>query len=114
VVVVGGGQVELAQDAADVLFHRTLADVEPARDPLQRVDELDGGAVTSAIHATTLLALEAFQTGQWDDAQRLTETATGLSETRGYQLLRWNAQVAGALLAAAAARPPQADERLTL
>jgi DNA-binding CsgD family transcriptional regulator len=72
------------------------------RQALRRVarDELDGGAVTSVIYAGTLLALEAYLTGQWDEAQRLAEATAELCEARGYQLLRWNAQVVRAFLAA--------------
>jgi DNA-binding CsgD family transcriptional regulator len=72
------------------------------RQALRRVarDELDGGAVTSVIYADTLLALEAYLTGQWDEAQRLAEAAAELCETRGYQLLHWKAQLVRAFLAA--------------
>jgi DNA-binding CsgD family transcriptional regulator len=72
------------------------------RQALRRVarDELDGGAVTSVIYADTLLALEAYLTGQWDEAQRLAEAAAELCQARGYQLLRWNAQAVRAFLAA--------------
>jgi DNA-binding CsgD family transcriptional regulator len=72
------------------------------RQALRRVarDELAGGAVTSVIYADTLLALEAYLTGQWDEAQRLAEAAAELCEARGYQLLRWKAQAVRAFLAA--------------
>jgi len=72
------------------------------RQALRRVAraELDGGAVTSVIHADTLLALEAYLTGQWDEAQRLAEAVAELCEARGYQLLRWKAQAVRAFLAA--------------
>jgi DNA-binding NarL/FixJ family response regulator len=73
------------------------------RTALRRVTrhELTGGAVTLAIHASTLLALEAYQTGQWDEAQRLAQDAAELCETRGYQLLRASARAVLAFLAAA-------------
>ncbi len=72
------------------------------RQALRRVarDELDGGAVTSVIYANTLLALEAYLTGQWDEAQDLVQAATELCEARGYQLLRRNADAVRAFLAA--------------
>ncbi len=88
------------------------------RQALRRVarDELDGGAVTSVIYADTLLALEAYITGQWDEAQRLAEAAAELCEARGYQLLRWNAQAVRAFLAAgrgdAALAQAMADEMI--
>ena len=73
------------------------------RQAMRRVarEEVDGGAVTQAIHANALLAVEAFQTGQWAEAQRLASVAADLSETRGYQLLRWNANAGRAVVAAA-------------
>lgn len=69
----------------------TFVDRLPScRQALRRVarDELDGEAVTSAIYANTLLAFEAYLTGQWDEAQRFLEAATELSDARGYRLLR--------------------------
>ena len=64
------------------------------REALRRVarDELDGGAVTQVIYASTLLAVEAYLTGQWDEAQRLVAAATELCDARGYRLLRRNAR----------------------
>src|SRR5262249_47367582 len=62
--------------------------------------ELDSGAVTSAIHATILLAVEAYQSGQWEEARRLAESATESCDARGYRLLRWDAHTVRALLAA--------------
>ena len=72
------------------------------RQALRRVarDELDGGAVTSVIYANTLLAFEAYLTGQWDEAQRLAAAAAELCDARGYRLLRRNADVVRAFLAA--------------
>ena len=72
------------------------------RQALRRVarGELNGGAVISVIYAGTLLALEAYLTGQWDEAQRLAEAAAELCEARGYQLLGWKAQGVRAFLAA--------------
>jgi DNA-binding CsgD family transcriptional regulator len=73
------------------------------RQAMRRVarEEVHGGAVTQVIYANTLLAVEAFQTGQWAEAQRLASVAADLSETRGYQLLRWNADAVRAVVAAA-------------
>jgi DNA-binding CsgD family transcriptional regulator len=72
------------------------------RQALRRVarDELDGGAVSSVIYANTLLAFEAYLTGQWDEAQRLAAAAAELCDARGYRLLRRNADVVRAFLAA--------------
>jgi DNA-binding CsgD family transcriptional regulator len=90
---------EIVRIAGTSAFVDRLPD---CRQALRRVarDELDGGAVTSVIYADTLLALEAYLTGQWDEAQRLAETAAELCEARGYQLLRWKAQLVRAFLAA--------------
>ncbi len=59
-----------------------------------------GTAGTHAMQASILLALEAYQTGQWDEAWRLAETAAGLCASRGYQLLRKQAQAVLAFVAA--------------
>jgi ATP/maltotriose-dependent transcriptional regulator MalT len=53
-----------------------------------------------AMQAGVLLALEAYQTGQWDEAWRLAATAAGVCASRGYQLLRRQAQTVLALVAA--------------
>ena len=73
------------------------------RQALRRVarDELDGGAVTSVIYASTLLAVEAYLTGQWDETQRLVAAAAELCDARGYRLLRRSADLVRAFLAAA-------------
>jgi DNA-binding CsgD family transcriptional regulator len=55
---------------------------------------------TPAMQAGILLALEAYQTGQWDEAWRLAETVAELCASRGYQLLRRQAQTVLALVAA--------------
>jgi DNA-binding CsgD family transcriptional regulator len=90
---------EIVQIAGASTFVDRLPD---CRQALLRVarDELDGGAVTSVIYANTLLALEAYQTGQWDEAQRLVRDATELCEAHGYRLLRRNADAVRAFLAA--------------
>ena len=82
------------------------------RAALRRVarDEPGRGAVTAAIHAGTLLALEAYQTGQWDEAQRRAEEAAELCEVRGYQLLHANARAVMAFLAAARGQAEQARD----
>jgi DNA-binding CsgD family transcriptional regulator/tetratricopeptide (TPR) repeat protein len=73
------------------------------RQALRRVarDELAGGAVTPVMYAQTLLALEAYLSGQWEEAQRLARAAEEMCEARGYQLLRWNAHAVRTFLAAA-------------
>jgi ATP/maltotriose-dependent transcriptional regulator MalT len=52
------------------------------------------------MQASILLALEAYQTGQWDEAWRLAESAADLCARRGYQLLRRQAQTVLAFVAA--------------
>jgi len=52
------------------------------------------------MQASILLALAAYQTGQWDEARLRAETAAGWCASRGYQLLRKQAQVVLALVAA--------------
>jgi DNA-binding CsgD family transcriptional regulator len=72
------------------------------RQALRRVvrQEPVGGVGAPAMQASILLALEAYQTGQWDEAWRLAETAVGLCASRGYQLLRYQAQTVLAFVAA--------------
>jgi DNA-binding CsgD family transcriptional regulator len=72
------------------------------RSALHRVvrNEADTGAVTSTIYADTLLAFEAYLTGQWDEAQHLANVTASLCESRGYRLLGWNARAVSAFLAA--------------
>jgi DNA-binding CsgD family transcriptional regulator len=57
-------------------------------------------AGTPAMQAGVLLALEAYQTGQWDEACGLAATAAGLCASRGYQLLQRQAQTVLALVSA--------------
>jgi DNA-binding CsgD family transcriptional regulator/tetratricopeptide (TPR) repeat protein len=86
----------------------SLVDRLPAcRQALRRVtrDEPETGAVTCVIIADILLAAEAFLTGQWDEAQRLSAAAAELCDTCHYRLLHWNARAVGAFVAAARGRP---------
>jgi DNA-binding CsgD family transcriptional regulator len=55
---------------------------------------------TAAMQAGILLALEAYQTGQWNEAWSLAETAAGACARRGFQLLRRQAQAIQAFVAA--------------
>ena len=73
------------------------------REALWRVvrDGRAGGAVTSAIDALMLLYVDAFQSGRWDEAQRLADEGTMLCDTHGYRVLAWPGQWGKALLAAA-------------
>jgi ATP/maltotriose-dependent transcriptional regulator MalT len=73
------------------------------RQALHRVtrDGLAGGTGTPVMYARTLLALEAYLSGQWEEAQRLAQAAEELCEARGYQLLRWNAHAVRTFVAAA-------------
>jgi DNA-binding CsgD family transcriptional regulator len=72
------------------------------RGALRRVvaDGRAGGAVTSAIDALMLLFVEAFQSGQWDEAERLADEGVLLCQTHGYRVLTWPGQWGKALLAA--------------
>jgi DNA-binding CsgD family transcriptional regulator len=88
---------EIVRIAGASTFVDRLPGCRPA---LRRVVRDDPGAVTPVIQATTLLALEAYLTGQWDEAERLVQAATGFCETRGFQLLRWDAHAVSAYLAA--------------
>jgi ATP/maltotriose-dependent transcriptional regulator MalT len=60
----------------------------------------EDGAVASGIYALTLLGIDDFWTGQWDDAQRLIDEANGLCDVHGYRLLAMVARAVRALLAA--------------
>ena len=60
-----------------------------------------GGAVTSAIDALMLLFVDAFQSGRWDEAQRLAEEGVLLCDAHGYRVLAWPGQWGKALIAAA-------------
>ena len=73
------------------------------REALWRVvrDGRAGGAVTSAIDALMLLYVDAFQSGRWDEAQRLADEGIMLCDTHGYRVLAWPGQWGKALLAAA-------------
>jgi len=72
------------------------------RQALRRVarpEPADGGG-TPAMQASTLLALEAYQTGQWDEAWQLTEMTAERCASRGYQLLGQQARTVQAFVAA--------------
>jgi len=89
---------EIVEVASASIFTDRLSGCRPA---LRRVarDEPGSGA-TAVITATTLLAHEAYQAGQWSEAERLARAAAVLAEARGYGLLRANARAVSALLAA--------------
>ncbi len=73
------------------------------REALWRIvdDGRTGGAVTSAINALMVLAMDDVMTGRWDEATRLAEEGIALCEGHGYRLLRWPFRLAQAVLAAA-------------
>ena len=60
----------------------------------------DGRFGVPGLQAGILLALEAYQTGQWDEAGRLAESAADQCAAGGYQLLRRQAQTVLAFVAA--------------
>jgi DNA-binding CsgD family transcriptional regulator len=90
---------EIVRIATASAFADRLTDCRPA---LRRVarPEPGSGSGTPAMQASILLALEAYQTGQWDEARQLAEAAAGLCASRGYQLLCCQAQTVQALVAA--------------
>ncbi|MEU7825989.1 AAA family ATPase [Catellatospora sp. NPDC049133] len=73
------------------------------REPLWRAVRhgREGGAVTSAIEALSLLANDAYFTGRWDDLAALTAEAIDLCQSHDYTLLRWPSLFLQALVAAA-------------
>jgi len=104
---------EIVRIAGASAFVGNLSD---CRQALRRVACPDpmGRFGVPGVQADILLALEAYQTGQWDEAVRLAETAAIQCTTRGYQLLRRQAQTVLAFVAAArgdaAAARETADE----
>lgn len=64
-------------------------------------DGRGGGAVASALVALTVLCLDDFLTGQWDECGRLVAEGTALAEAHGYELLSRQFRAVGALLAGA-------------
>jgi DNA-binding CsgD family transcriptional regulator len=73
------------------------------RAALRRVasEGLDGNAVLPAISALTLLSLDAFMTGGWDEAQRLAGECLDAARAHGLPLRAWMAHDLQALVAAA-------------
>jgi DNA-binding CsgD family transcriptional regulator len=61
----------------------------------------DGSAVLPAMSALTLLSLDAFMTGEWDEARRLAGACLDAARTHGFPLRAWLAQDVQALVAAA-------------
>jgi DNA-binding CsgD family transcriptional regulator len=76
-----------------------LPEGRPALRLAARADSA-GRAGLPALQAGILLALEAYQTGQWDEAWRLAESAADRCASGGWQLLRRQAQTVLALVAA--------------
>ena len=72
------------------------------RTALQRVasEGRDGSAVLPAISALTLLSLDAFMTGGWDEAQRLAGECLDAAQAHGLPLRAWMAYDLQALVAA--------------
>ena len=64
-------------------------------------DGRSGGAVASSISALLLIGFDEFLTGEWDDAERLSDEALRLCDRHGYRLLSWPGLLARGLLAAA-------------
>ena len=90
---------EIVRIASAATFADRLPD---CRQALRRVarPEPAASAGTPAMQASVLLALEAYQTGQWDEAWQLAETNADVCASRGYQLLQQQAQTVLAFVAA--------------
>jgi DNA-binding CsgD family transcriptional regulator len=73
------------------------------REALRRVvrEGREGGAIASCINAGTLLGVDDFCTGQWDEAWQLFDEAVELYEAHGYLLFAWRDRAYQAKLAAA-------------
>jgi DNA-binding CsgD family transcriptional regulator len=91
-----------AEPAQIVRIARAAARADRLPDCRQalRLVAQEASAVLPSLQASLLLALEAYQTGQWDEAWRLAETTANRCASRGYQLLRRQAQTVLALVAA--------------
>ncbi|WP_328436412.1 AAA family ATPase [Streptomyces sp. NBC_00444] len=63
-------------------------------------DGREGGAVTSALSALTVLCMDDFMTGQWEECGRLVTEGLGLCAKHGYQLMAWQFRLPQGLLAA--------------
>jgi DNA-binding CsgD family transcriptional regulator len=73
------------------------------REALRRLarDGREGAAVLPVLSALTLLCLDAFMAGRWDDAQRLADECLAAARAHSYPLRAWMAAELQALLAAA-------------
>jgi DNA-binding CsgD family transcriptional regulator len=90
---------EIVRIASAATFADRLPD---CRQALRRVAYPEPAATTGApaMQARVLLALEAYLTGQWDEAWQLAQTSADLCASRGYQLLRQQAETVLAFVAA--------------
>jgi DNA-binding CsgD family transcriptional regulator len=72
------------------------------RQALRRVarDERAAGHLVPVIHASTMLALERYQAGQWDEARRLAEAAAEECAARGYRVEGGGTRLVCAFMAA--------------
>jgi DNA-binding CsgD family transcriptional regulator len=72
------------------------------REALWRVvhDGREGGAVAAALAALTLLCVDDFKTGRWDEAQRVAAEGLELSQAHGYWLSVWPFRLSQGLVAA--------------
>lgn len=100
---------DIVRFAAASVLRDSLPDYRQALRQAAR-PEPGGNLSASAMQAGVLLALEAYQTGQWDEAWRLAETAAGACARRGFQLLRRQAQTIQAFVAASRGDAETAQE----
>jgi DNA-binding CsgD family transcriptional regulator len=66
-----------------------------------RHEAQEGGAVTLSLHALSLLGLDSFMVGEWDEAGRLADEHVELCRSHDYQLLECLGLYLHAMLAAA-------------
>ena len=97
------GEVNPAQTVRIAIAADYVDRLAGCEDALRRVvrDGVAGEAVALAIEALLLLFVDAFQSGQWDEAQRLAERGVELCDTHGYRVFAWTGQWGRAMLAAA-------------
>lgn len=80
----------------------SLLDLLPAcRSALRRVARGEGGAIAAAVNAQSLLASDAFSTGEWEEARQLAAAAANWCLENRYVLRTWPGRHVIAMIAAA-------------
>ena len=93
------GPAEIVRIAGVSAFFGNLSDSRHALRSIACTDPV-GRFGVPGVQASILLAFEAYQTGQWDEADRLARTTADQCAAEGYQLLRRQAQTVLAVVAA--------------